>query len=202
MACAADAAALDEVHLLRDKLAVIQHDRPVEGGLEVGALFYTTLLGSSPKLMLNADVGDYGTLHEQRCGCPFEQIGMGQHLRDIRSYDKLTSEGMTFAGDDFLHLIEEVLPERFGGRPTDYQFVEQEEAGLSKVSLVVSPRVPRLDEAQLTAVVLAELTAASAAAAMMAERWRQGRTLRVVRAEPYSTHAAKVLPLHVTRERS
>ena len=35
---------------------------------------------------------------------------------------------------------------------------------------------------------------------MMAEIWRQGQTLRVVRKEPFSTGVAKILPLHRNRE--
>jgi hypothetical protein len=39
-----------------------------------------------------------------------------------------------------------VLPARFGGNPTDYQFVERERHGLPKVSLVVSPHIGSLDQ--------------------------------------------------------
>ena len=49
---------------------------------------------------------------------------------------------MNFLGADLIRLIEEVLPARFGGAPTDYQFVEREDArGLPKVDLRVSPRI-------------------------------------------------------------
>jgi hypothetical protein len=34
---------------------------------------------------------------------------------------------MNFLGTDLLRLIDEVLPARFGGAPTDYQFVERED---------------------------------------------------------------------------
>ena len=53
-----------------------------------------------------------------------EALGYTTHIHTIRSWEKLTSEGMTFCGHDLIRLIEEVLPARFGGRPTDYQFVE------------------------------------------------------------------------------
>jgi hypothetical protein len=200
MACAAPSTHLDEVHLLSDKIAAIQRDRAVgESDLRVGALFYTTLLPSCPKLMLNVDVGDYGIVARDRCGCPFDQLGFQCRLHGIRSYDKLTSEGMTFAGSAFLMLVDEVLPAHFGGSPTDYQFVEEEDRGLPKVGLIVSPRVGHVDEKRLAAVLLQALSADSNAAHMMADRWRQGETLRIIRREPYTTHAAKVLPLHVLR---
>jgi hypothetical protein len=34
---------------------------------------------------------------------------------------------------------------------------------------------------------------------MMAAIWRDGRTLRVVRREPYATRTGKILALHVER---
>jgi len=200
MACATPTTLLDEVHVFSDKLAIIQQERPIGiDGRRVGALFYSTLLPSCPKLMLNVDNGDYAVLDQRTCGCAFERVGFHQHLHTIRSYEKLTSEGMTFLGSQFLALVEEILPARFGGSPTDYQFVEEEEGGLPKVSLFVSPRVGPIDEAQLTTAVLHELRIDSKAERMMADRWREGQTLRIVRREPYATHAAKVLPLHVLR---
>jgi len=35
---------------------------------------------------------------------------------------------------------------------------------------------------------------------MMADLWREGRTLRVVRGEPFVTGAAKILPLHILKK--
>jgi hypothetical protein len=35
---------------------------------------------------------------------------------------------------------------------------------------------------------------------LMADQWRQGRTLRVLRREPYTTKGSKILPLHVLRD--
>ena len=49
---------------------------------------------------------------------------------------------MNFLGHDLIRLIEEVLPARFQGAPTDFQFVEDETPdGLPEVRLLVSPRV-------------------------------------------------------------
>ena len=133
------AAAIDEVHLLLDKVAVLQYPKVVRPGLPpVGALHLTTLLPSCPKLMLNVETDDYGVLSERDCGCPLGALGFRTHLHDIRSYEKLTSEGMSFLGGDLLTLVEELLPQRFGGGPADYQLVEEEVGGLPKVSLVVA----------------------------------------------------------------
>ena len=188
----------DEVHLLSDKLAFVQRERRVAAdGRAVGGLSITTLLAASPKLLLNAEIGDYGVLDEHGCGCPWERLGLGIHLHTIRSFEKLTSEGMSFLGTALIRLVEEVLPARFGGDATSYQLVEQECDGLTAVELRVDPAVGALDEAAVVAAALAHLGSISPSHRMMAESWRQARTLRVVRAEPLATAAAKILPLHV-----
>jgi hypothetical protein len=196
-------AALDDVHVTMDKVAFLQRDRRQGvGGESVGALFCSTLHRAAPKIMLNVEIGDYGVLSERSCGCPLGALGFRQHLHGIRSYEKLTSEGMQFTGSEVLRLVEEVLPARFGGHPTDYQFVEEEEHGLSRVSLVVSPRVGALDEPRVVSAVLELLGSpprTTGGHGLMADYWRGARTLRVVRREPYATAAAKILPLHVIR---
>jgi hypothetical protein len=160
---------------------------------------YTTLLPTTPKLMLNVESGDYGVLEERRCGCAIEALGYGLHLHTVRAVDKLTSEGMNFLGDDLVRLLEEVLPQRFGGRATDWQLVEEEEGGLPKVSLVASPRVGPLDAASVQACVVGFLNGLPRASDNLGDRWREGGTLRLVRREPHATGPGKVLPLHVAR---
>lgn len=199
VACAAPAA-LDDLHLTTDHLAVIQRQREVGAGARVGALLYTTLRPNAPKVMLNVESDDYGTLETRDCGCPLGELGFTTHVHGVRSYEKLTSEGMTFIGSDLIALLDDVLPRRFGGAPTDYQLVEEEVDGVPRVALVVSPGVGPLDETDVVDVVLRSLARGPGYKAMMAGVWRDGRTLRVVRREPYATGAGKVLPLHVRRE--
>ena len=197
IACATQTV-LDDVHLLKDKVAMIQREKVLgTGGVKVGSLHHTTVLPGCPKIMLNVESGDYGVFEEQSCGCALEAIGYDQRLHTIRSYEKLTSEGMTFMGSDLLTLVEETLPSRFGGHPTDYQFVEEEEGGLAKVSIFVSPRVGNVNEAQLVATVLEALRSRSGLNEKMVRMWQKGQTLQVVRREPYATSTAKILPLHV-----
>jgi hypothetical protein len=201
VACARPTA-VDDVHLLLDKLAFVQRDRELPGGgAQVGALHLTTLLPSCPKLMLNVEVDDYGRLERRSCGCAVGELGLTLHLSGIRSYEKLTTEGMNFVGDELVALIEVVLPERFGGSPADYQLVEQEVDGLTRVGIVVSPRLGPVDEHAVIETVLAGLSSGPSYRAMMASIWRDGETLRVLRQEPYATQSAKVLPLHVASRR-
>jgi hypothetical protein len=191
----------DEVHVVLDRLGVIQREREVggEGGPRVPALLYTSLHESAPKLMLNVESDDYGVLDERDCGCPIGELGLRLHLHTIRSYEKLTSEGMNFVGSELLTLVEQVLPGRFGGGPADYQLVESEVGGLPKVSLLVSPRVGAIDEAEVTRTVLEALGSGPGYRDMMATLWRDGDTLRIERREPHETGQAKILPLQIVR---
>jgi hypothetical protein len=193
-----DPAELDDLHLATDKVAVIQHDRSVSANESVPALTYTTLLPSCPVLMLNMESGDYGRLDYRRCGCLLGEVGLSTHLLGLRSYDKLTSEGVTFVGSELYHLVEELLPARFGGYPTDYQLVEEEVEGLTRISIIVAPGVGAIDDAAVVEAVLRALEEYPRGGAAMTEQWRTGRTLRVVRREPYASgDGRKVLPLYV-----
>jgi len=187
----------DEVHLMTDKVAVIQ--RPVTvraSGVTVPALVYTTVLPSCPKLMLNVESDDYAVVEERMCGCPFGVLGFHRHARRIRSYEKLCSEAVTFLGTELIRLVEEVLPAAFGGSLADYQFVEEEEGGLPKVSLVVSPGRGELNHDEILATVYRVLRTYPGGE-VMAGCWQEGQTVRVVRREPTATGAAKILPLHI-----
>ncbi|MDX6510960.1 MAG: hypothetical protein QOE36_464 [Gaiellaceae bacterium] len=186
----------DDVHLASDKIATIQRDRRVDaGGTTVGALFHTTLLPASPTVMLNVESGDYGVREERDCGCGVVPAAFRSHLHTIRSYEKLTSEGMNFLGCHLLGLLEHVLPNRFGGHPTDYQLVEREHEGLPTVSLVVRQAVGDLDDVEVVGAMLDFLRSRGHAQRLMAEVWAQGRTIRVVRGDPHVTAGGKVLPL-------
>jgi hypothetical protein len=189
-----------DVHVVTDRVALIQRERQMEGGGSVGLLLFTTLMPSSTKLVLNLETDDYGVVEERDCGCAVGQAGHRLHVHTIRNYSKLTTEGMSFVGSTLITLIEEVLPQRFGGAATDYQFVEAEDAeGLSRVSVVVSPAVGHLDEAAVASAALDYLGSQGAGGAMMAAVWRESGTLRVERGEPYMTRASKITPLHLLR---
>jgi hypothetical protein len=201
LACASSET-YDDVHVLTDKLAVVQRQKDVADGARVGALSYTTLHRLSPKVLVNLESDDYGVLGERACGCPIGDAGFALHLHGIRSYDKLTSEGVTFIGSDIIALVEEVLPGRFGGRATDYQLVERNEDGLPSVAIVVSPGVGDVDERAVVEATIRFLRSSGPAQAMMADVWTKSGTLRVVRREPYVTAAAKIPALHVLGEGS
>jgi hypothetical protein len=191
--------ASDDMHLLRGNLAVIQGTRQVgASATEVPAFFVTSLLRATPKILLNVESGDYGAMEERRCDCLFNDLGYSTHLSGIRSFEKLTSEGVTFAGADLLRVIEEVLPARFGGHATDYQVVEKESPDrLPQLLLIVSPRVGEINESEVIKTFLSELGKQTEAQKIMAEILAQAFSLRVQRTPPLSTQAGKILPFHL-----
>ena len=157
IACARPAA-VDDVHLLVDKLALIRRPPRSPGAADVLANVYTSLSSAMPKLMLNVESDDYGVLERRDCGCMLGELGLDLHLHDIRSWEKLTSEGMTHGGIELIRLVEEVLPARFGGGPTDWQLVEEEDAdGLPRVVILASLRIGALDASAVVSCALETL---------------------------------------------
>jgi hypothetical protein len=150
--------------------------------------------------MLNLDSGDYAEVYERDCGCILNEMGFTTHISGIGSHEKLTSEGVTFLGSKLYELVEQELPARFGGATGDYQLVEEEEAGLPRVSVIVSPRAGVIDEDALLATVMDRLKRTHThGGELMTEQFRQANTLRVIRREPYTTGSLKVPPIHIIR---
>jgi hypothetical protein len=199
--CAGAKSACDDIHVLDGSQAVIQYDRSTPfGGGPVQSLLFSTVHEWAAKILLNVESGDYGVLETRECGCEFEALGLKRHLHTIRSFDKLTGEGMTFVGTDLVRIIEEVLPQRFGGASTDYQMVEMEEAnGRTRLDVLVNPDVGSVDEEDVVRVVLLELSRGSDTNRMMSEVWRERNLLRVRREKPHLSAGGKLLSLHVMK---
>jgi len=189
---------VDEVHLMTDKLAVLQRpavNHPADSSEADEALLVTTLLPSVSKIMLNVSTGDCGEIRRRDCGCPLGELGLNLHMSHLRSYEKITSEGLSYLRGDLMPLVERILPERFGGNATDYQLVEVEDGGMPFVEIVVSPRVGPVEALAVSGAIYDWLRTRPGEQ-LMAEFWHDANTVRVVRRAPYATGAAKVLPLH------
>jgi len=200
--CAGATTACDDIHILEGSQAVIQHERitPFGGGV-VKSLLFSSLYDRAAKILLNVESGDYGVLERRECGCLFGELGFRQHLHTIRSFDKLTGQGMTFVGTDMVRIIEEALPERLGGVSTDYQMVEREDAeGQTRMELFISPDVGAVDEMLAVDLVLTALSQGSDTNRMMAAVWRERRVLKVRRERPQLTSGGKLLSLHIERK--
>jgi hypothetical protein len=188
----------DDVHLLLDRVALVHP--PTAGPLPPSALLLTALSPHAPKVMFNVETGDAGRLRSRPCACRLHALGFDQHLDSVTSYEKLSGEGMTYDATALVEVIEAALPARFGGGPADYQMLEEEEAGgLTRLTLLVSPRVGPLDEAAVLAATRAALDQGPAGQRLAALLWGQADLLRVRRDEPRPTPRGKVLPFQVYR---
>jgi hypothetical protein len=149
---------------------------------------------------VNVQSDDYGILEERDCGCPLQELGLTRHVRNIRSFRKMTGESMTLVGSDMLRILEEELPARFGGSANDYQLAEEEdERGFTRVTLLVSPRVEVADERLVLDAVLQGLRSSSLAYDLAGAFWAAAGTLRIRRQEPILTERGKLMPLHLAR---
>lgn len=202
-ACANPAAA-DDIHLLKNAQVLIQHRREsLFGGASVDAFLFTSLRAKAPKILLNVELGDYGVIENRQCRCQMGELGLDQHIYNIRSFDKMTGEGMSFVGTDLVRIMEEVLPAQFGGSSIDYQMMEEEDGqGHTRLSIIVSPEVGDIDDSALVRAVLAELSKGKDTQRMMTEIWARADTIRVKRRQPFVTAGGKLLPLHISKGKS
>ena len=194
--------AADDSHVMTHRYGLVGRDRAIwEDGPVVRSLLVTSLTEGAPKICLNADMGDCGdvAVRDPSC-CGLGALGLTTHLANVRSFEKLTGEGMTVVGADFLRLIEVELPARFGGSSVDYQLVEQEnEAALTELVLRVHPRIGPVDESALRDALLAYLERGGVVDRHVAQVWRRLQTVRVAREVPLAGATGKVLPFRIAR---
>jgi hypothetical protein len=189
----------DDVHVFHDCHALIQPgDEWVRPELPARALLVSSLRRTAPLILLNVSMGDEAVVTERRCGCALDELGWRVHLHSIRSYEKLTAGGMTFLDKDIIPVLEDWLPARFGGGPTDYQLVEDSSAeGEAMVRLLVHPAVGPLDPAVVAEAFLTRIGAGPGATRVMGLVWQEAQLLRVERCPPIMTSSGKILHLHV-----
>ncbi len=195
MACANPYDGTD-VHFFEDLLAVVQRSQSVPGtDASVNGLCFTTLMPTAPKLMLNVESDDFGTVESRLCGCAFEAAGFRQHIRQIGSARKLTGESITLVGSDLERIIQELLPSRFGGNALDYQLVEEEDAaGLTRLILLISPDLSLENEEVVADALLTALGKVSPGADTARAFIRGAASLRVRRVKPQMTGRGKLPP--------
>jgi hypothetical protein len=195
---------LDEVHANEHMLAILSHPGTSSpNGSATHPLLFTTLHPSTPRLLLNVELGDYATLERRDCGCTLGNAGLTLHLHHIGSYEKFTSEGMNYFYGDLYDLLEGTLPAEFGGGPGDYQLVEEEdEKGQTRLTLVVHPSVGQLDENNVLDRVRAAFSNGSRGNRFITRVWQNAGTFRVRRTVPHSSGRGKILPLHIPRSRA
>lgn len=176
--------AADDMHLLSDRFAAIEWQ---------GRLLLTSLLPSVHKRYLNTDCGDLATLERRRCGCPLGELGLDFHLSAVRSVQKFCLEGITLPADLVHRLADEVLPERCGGAPSDYQLLEEEgQDGWTRLVVRVAPEVV-VSADKVIEMVHQVLLEASGGAPALAMRIKHSDVVTVRRQRPRFSRGGKLL---------
>ena len=158
------------------------------------SLLFTSLLRSTPKVLINVQLGDSGSLEDRDCGCLTGELGLRTHVRQVGSFRRAKSEGMTVPYRDLARLIEEALLPRFGGSSLDYQWVEREDArGLTRLCLRVHPDRGAISETEMAETILAWLRRGGAGLPLAAELWRKADTIQIVRERPQQTALGKTV---------
>lgn len=192
----------DDMHFFEDRHALIQPGPDsATPALPPKAMVLSSLLPSAPILMLNVSMGDQAELVRRTCGCGLEPHGWTLHIHEVRSFEKLTAGGITLLDTDVIRVLEEVLPARFGGSPTDYQLLERldDERARPEVRLLVSPDVGSVDSGEVADVFLHAIGGGTGGERLMELQWRGGAVVKVVREPPRRTASGKILHLFLER---
>lgn len=186
----------DTMHLYMDRLALIQQERMVKNSqAAVHSFLFTTISPHTGKLLLNTELGDFGEVQTVACPCLFGQLGMNVLVSNVRSFDKLTGEGMSLLSNTLEEILSELVL-RAGGGPDDFQFWEEaDQKGLARLIIAISPGVPNVRESEFRTEILRKLQWKDHASGIASEFWRQAGTLQIVRAEPVISKGFKLIPI-------
>ncbi len=192
-----------ELHLLLDLHALIQAGPSAgDGALPPRALLYSSLRATAPFVLLNVAIGDEAVVEPAGCACALTRLGWNTTLGGVRSYARLTAGGMSLLNADVVRALEEELPRRFGGGPTDYQVLEQEDPrGRPVVRLLVHPRLGALDAGLLAEAFLASVGGGRGIERVTELAWRSAGVVQVERREPTPTATGKIPYVQVGRPR-
>jgi hypothetical protein len=206
----------DDMHFFDDRHALIQpgsgfngSDRSGPGFNESGAgpgggpalpakaMLLSSLLPSAPILLLNVCMGDQAEITRRSCGCGLERDGWGVHIHAVRSFEKLTAGGITLLDIDVIRVLEEVLPARFGGSPTDYQLLETLDGARARpeIRLLVNPALGDIDPTAISDAFFNAIGGGTGGERLMELQWRSGGLVRIVRERPRKTASGKILHL-------
>jgi hypothetical protein len=185
------------VHLFEDSVAAINYRQKAPfTDFEDDSILFTTLLPVSPKILINADMDDAGRIEPCECDCVYGRIGLRRMISGIHSVGKLTGHGMSLAGTDVVGLLEQILPKRFGGGPTDYQLVEVDEGFQTRIILRVRPEICEDSVETIRDFFLKEVQTFYTGR-LVSRVWRNAGALHVQKAAPLATRDGKVLSLHL-----
>jgi len=184
----------DDMHIYTDRVAVIGGASVREDG-DAAPLLITTLSLHTGKVLLNTDLGDSGRLTVRPCGCMFGELGLDQQVSEVRSRERLTVEGMAVPTAT-LDAVLARLVEEAGGAPDSHQiWPAQNETGLDRLIVALSPDLGPLDEERFLEALYDRMLAGGAGLDLAARLWKQAGTVRIVREHPRRSRGAKLPPV-------
>ena len=190
----ANRTASDDMHLYTDRVAVIPGS-PCSRDGDTVPLLVSTLSLHTGKVLLNTDLGDSARLTVRACDCLFGELGLKQRVAEVRSDQRLTVEGMTVriaALDTLLgRLVEEL-----GGAPDSHQFWQQDEGGLKRLIVALSPDLGSLDEGRFLDALYDRMLRGGPGLDLAARLWKQAGTIYIVREHPRQSPGAKLTPVN------
>ncbi|MBZ5606090.1 MAG: hypothetical protein LAO79_27675, partial [Acidobacteriia bacterium] len=132
----------DCVHIAEASIALTS--RPVDfwgDGETVQSLHVTAVVPFAPRVLINVEIGDTGVMEPSHCDCEFSRLGYTRQVRNIAAFSKISAQGSTLYAPELVRLLEESLPQKFGGRPGDFQLLEVEGKAQTETVLRIHPRL-------------------------------------------------------------
>jgi hypothetical protein len=192
--CAQDT---DEYHLCNDVAALIERNREVIPASSINVFLWTGLSLLLPEIMINVESGDYGEIEKRGCACLYGRMGFDIRLSNIRSFEKLFSKDMAFFGEKLRELVEEVLPDTFGGDDFDYQFVQEEDSrGGHRLFLYVSPLLGEIDAEKISKSIYKYLEGQGNTPGIISVIRAQNNIITIKRLNPIPTRRGKIWPFY------
>jgi hypothetical protein len=192
---------MDEMHVPEILFTFVENPRGLQGEPPIHPLMMTTTHATAPRFLLNVENGDYATLITRDCGCLLHKVGFTQHIHSVRSFEKMTGEGMNYAAGDLFDLLETQIPSEFGGGAGDYQLVEEEdERGQTRLTLLVHPDIGDLDDGKLLLRLQAGLAQGSRNHRFITKIWQDAGAFRIRRGLPHTSSGGKTPLLHIKQK--
>lgn len=189
----------DAMHVFDHAFGLVTRRRARSDGTDVDALLWTTLQPAAGQLMLNMENDDYGSVDVgPSCDGPLEALGLRTTVRQVRGMSKVVAGGVTVDGELLVRMVDVLLPERFGGAPSDYQFSEAGEDGVARLELRIAPRLPGIDPAAVVDAVESALRQDELGLLATAV-WASTGAVTVVREPPRTAPSGKTLPYEPLR---
>jgi hypothetical protein len=190
----------DQVHVFKDSYAVITNAARDPAGETGLPLLFTNVQRTSPKVLLNAEIGDCGVLEVDVADPWANEVGYDTRLHTIRSFRKVTLWGTTFSVEDLGSVVETWLPQQFGGGHSDWQLCEAEDQnGRPELKLLIAPDVRRVEESVVADAFLTELARRGRNYGFMANELRSTGSVKIERQRPQLTGRGKLLPVLTQR---